>query len=127
MTQISSTSRPGRETMTTNASVRAGERGTETTAPYRNAALPIRQRVDDLLSRMTLEEKAAQMRCIWRKKAETLIDENGNFDLEKARRVFADGRGIGQVARPSDTGKGKGPREMAELTNAMQKFFVEHT
>jgi len=97
------------------------------TFSFRDRDLPIEQRVDDLLSRMTLEEKAAQMRCIWRKKTETLVDEDGNFDLRKAEGAFADGCGIGQVARPSDTGKGKGPREMAELTNAIQKFFVEKT
>jgi beta-glucosidase len=31
-------------------------------APYMNPALPLEQRVDDLISRMTLEEKVAQMR-----------------------------------------------------------------
>ena len=97
------------------------------TFSFRDPQLPIEDRVDDLLTRMTLEEKAAQMRCIWRKKSETLVDEDGNFDLRKAEAAFADGCGIGQVARPSDTGKGKGPREMAELTNAIQKFFVERT
>ena len=30
-------------------------------APYRNRALPIEKRVDDLLRRMTLEEKVGQM------------------------------------------------------------------
>ena len=30
--------------------------------PYRNAALPVEQRVADLLSRMTLEEKVGQLR-----------------------------------------------------------------
>jgi beta-glucosidase len=33
----------------------------EATPPYKNPALPIEQRVDDLISRMTLEEKALQM------------------------------------------------------------------
>ena len=31
--------------------------------PYRNASLPIEERVSDLLSRMTLEEKVGQLRC----------------------------------------------------------------
>jgi len=34
---------------------------TQTTPPYKNPALPIQQRVDDLVSRMTLEEKVSQM------------------------------------------------------------------
>ena len=39
--------------------------------PYQNPALPPARRVKDLLSRMTLEEKAAQMMCVWQQKAET--------------------------------------------------------
>ena len=101
---------------------------------YRDASLPAEQRVADLLARMTLEEKAAQMMCVWQRKAETLVDANGAFDLEKARRAFGHGNGIGQVGRPSDAGssghepeKGRNPRAMAELTNAIQRFFVEES
>lgn len=94
---------------------------------YKNPALPIEKRVKDLLGRMTLEEKAAQMMCVWQKKAETLLDADGNFDLKKAKASFKKGQGIGQVGRPSDAGKGKDPKENAELTNAIQKFFIEHT
>jgi beta-glucosidase len=95
--------------------------------PYRNRALSAEKRVKDLLSRMTLEEKAAQMLCIWQKKPQTLVDADGNFDLEKARRAFKDGHGLGQVGRPSDAGKGLNARQMAETTNAIQKFFLENT
>src|SRR5215813_6412642 len=34
---------------------------TQSRPPYKNPNLPIEQRVDDLLSRLTLEEKVAQM------------------------------------------------------------------
>jgi beta-glucosidase len=95
--------------------------------PYRNPAVAAQKRVEDLLSRMTLEEKVAQMLCIWQKKPQTLIDADGNFDLEKAKQAFKDGRGLGQVGRPSDAGKGLKAREMAETTNAIQKFFLENT
>jgi len=95
--------------------------------PYRNATLPAAKRVKDLLSRMTLEEKAAQMMCVWQTKTETLVDAEGNFDLAKARKAFRQGRGLGQVGRVSDAGKGKDARGMAELTNAIQKFFMENS
>src|SRR6478752_4353675 len=95
--------------------------------PYRDASLPAEQRVADLLARMTLEEKAAQMMCVWQQKAETLVDANGAFDVEKARRAFGHGNGLGQVGRPSDAGGGKGARAQAELTNAIQKFFIEES
>ena len=94
---------------------------------YRNSALPAADRVADLLSRMTLEEKAAQMMCVWQQKADKLVDAAGNFDPAKAAAAFADGNGIGQVGRPSDAGGGKGARGQAELTNAIQKFFIENS
>jgi beta-xylosidase len=95
--------------------------------PYQNSSFSPAKRTKDLLSRMTLEEKAAQMICIWREKPQTLVDENGNFDLKKAKTSFKKGNGLGQVGRPSDTGKGKNAREMAELTNVIQKFFLENS
>lgn len=94
---------------------------------YRNAKLPSARRVKDLLGRMSLEEKAAQMVCVWREKAKTLVDEDGKFDYAKAKAAFARGHGLGQVGRPSDAGSGKNAREMAQLTNAIQKFFVEES
>jgi beta-glucosidase len=94
---------------------------------YKDATLPSARRVKDLLSRMTLEEKAAQMMCVWQTKAETMLDGEGNFDFPKAKKSFRNGRGLGQVGRPSDAGGGKNARAMAELTNAIQKFFLEHS
>jgi beta-glucosidase len=76
---------------------------------------------------MTLEEKAAQMLCVWQTKAEMLVDADGNFDLRKAKAAFKQGHGLGQVGRPSDAGKGKDARGMAELTNAIQQFFIENS
>ncbi|MFB3778124.1 MAG: glycoside hydrolase family 3 N-terminal domain-containing protein [Bryobacteraceae bacterium] len=105
---------------------------TATKAPYRNPALPVAKRVKDLLSRMTLEEKAAQMVCVWREKDTKLTDAQGRFDLARAKAAFRKGYGIGQVARPSDAGsgavgRGLNARDMAVLTNQIQKFFMEHS
>ena len=101
---------------------------------YKNPTAPVGRRVDDLLSRMTLEEKAAQMVCIWQEKSTKLQDKNGDFDLNKAKKHFGHGQGIGQIARPSDAGSkptdagvGKSPRGTAELTNEIQKFFIENS
>lgn len=105
--------------------VESGDRKTE--PAYKNANLPSERRANDLLFRMTLEEKAAQMVCIWREKTQTLVDEQGNFDERKAEAAFLNGCGPGQFARPSDSGNGKNARDTAELTNAVQKFFRENT
>jgi len=85
--------------------------------------------VRDLLSRMTLEEKAAQMVGVWNGKAEMLVNRAGDFDPAKAAAAFADGHGLGQVGRPSDAGgpPGLDARRNAELTNAIQRFFLEHS
>src|SRR5688500_7920058 len=71
---------------------------------YRDSSLPPEARAADLLSRMTLEEKAAQMVGVWQLKSETLVDADGAFDLAKARAAFGHGHGLGQVGRPSDAG-----------------------
>ena|ERR1035438_2528449 len=101
---------------------------------YKQPALPPETRVRDLLARMTLEEKAAQMMCLWQEKSTKLVDADGNFDFKKAKAAFKNSHGIGQIGRPSDagskptdTGVGKLPRATAELTNAIQKFFLEHS
>jgi beta-glucosidase len=101
---------------------------------YKNPAAPAAHRVKDLLARMMLEEKAAQMMCIWQEKTTKLLDAKGNFDFQKAEAAFKKGHGLGQVGRPSDAGStpsdagiGKNARETAELANAIQKFFIEHS
>ena len=94
---------------------------------YKDPKAPSARRVQDLLSRMTLEEKADQMICIWQQKAETLVDAQGNFDPAKAKKAFRHKRAPGQVGRPSDAGGGKTARGMAELTNDIQRFFLENT
>jgi beta-glucosidase len=78
---------------------------------------------------MTLEEKVAQMVCVWNGKAEMLVDAAGEFDPAKAAAAFAAGHGLGQVGRPSDAGgpPGLSPRRNAELTNAIQRFFLEQS
>jgi len=96
--------------------------------PYRDPKLPIEQRVADLLSRMTSEEKVAQMEGAWENKSfhkdpQTMfVDEKGNFLPERAAVLMKDG--LGQISRPSE---GRGPREMAEYTNTVQKWMKERT
>ena len=103
------------------------EKKAEGQVAYMNPGFSAETRARDLLSRMTLEEKAAQMMCVWNEKKETLLDDDGNFDPVKAKAAFGHGRGIGQVGRPNDAGGGKGARDMAILTNAIQKFFMEES
>jgi len=103
-------------------------------AHYKNREMKDLVRAKDLLSRMTPEVEAAQMMCVWRKKATKLVDAQGNFDFKKAKAAFKEGWGIGRVGRPSEAGSnpktptdGRNARQMAELTNAIRKFSPEHS
>jgi beta-glucosidase len=88
---------------------------------YQNSALSTARRVDDLLSRMTLQEKVAQMLCIWNAKRQ-ITDVKGRFDPARAPEWFK--VGIGRIERPSDN---HGARAQAEYTNAIQKWVKENT
>ncbi len=107
---------------------------------YKDPAAPVPKRVDDLLRRMTLEEKIAQMDCVWNDKGK--IEDNGAFSAAKAAKVYPNG--IGMLARPSDRqGKSdaggavaagddgarpnRGAQETANYVNAVQKWAVEQT
>jgi beta-glucosidase len=99
-------------------------------AKYLDAKLPVDKRVADLLARMTLEEKIAQLHGYWFPKSGVLVDDQLRPSLanDKAKSLFVNG--LGEISRPSeneDRKKNLGPRQEAELTNAMQKYVIEQT
>lgn len=114
-----------------------GAQGDEPGSPppkalYKDARAPIPSRVNDLLRRMTLAEKIAQLRVVWQAKPD-IYDASMQFDATKATAVYPDG--IGGLARPSDL-KGpasprleplRNPRATVALVNAVQHWAVEHT
>src|SRR3546814_6840278 len=73
------------------------------------ASAPGADRVEDLLARMTLEEKVAQLEVVWTGKT-GIFDANDQFDAAKMAKVYPDG--IGGVARPSDAHGPISPREL---------------
>ena len=99
-------------------------------AKYLDPKLPVDKRVADLLARMTLEEKIAQLHGYWFPKSGVLVDDQLRPALgnDKARALLANG--LGEISRPSeneDRKKNLGPRQMAELTNALQNYVIEQT
>src|SRR6187551_793408 len=66
---------------------------------YKDANAPVEQRVQDLMSRMTLEEKIAQITAVWTNK-NYLLDSKGKFNPAAAKRLYP--AGIGHFTRPSD-------------------------
>ncbi|QJU60738.1 beta-glucosidase [Sphingomonas sp. AP4-R1] len=105
-----------------------------TVAPpiYKDATRPIEARVDDLLGRMTLEEKITQITAIWEAKA-TIFDSKLQLDPAKLRARYPNG--IGQFTRPSDAKgpvsprvvPGRGVRQTTDLVNALQRWAVNET
>ncbi len=99
---------------------------------YRDASAPVERRVADLLGRMTLEEKVAQLLTVWTNKPE-VFDEAMEFDAERARTRYP--HGVGQFARPQDISGPVSPREVPHrdarrtvtLVNAIQRWAVEET
>jgi beta-glucosidase len=109
-------------------------------APFRNPRLPVAERVEDLLRRMTLDEKVAQMVGIWEKRGD-IQTPTGDFSPTKATTVFP--HGLGQVSRPQDMrgvdpsqngaagqageAPNKSARATADYVNAAQRWSVEQT
>jgi beta-glucosidase len=87
---------------------------------YKDPARPLDERIEDLLSQMTLDEKIAQLGCLW----STALVSGGSFDPDFAAVKMP--HGIGQVTRIGAS-TGLRPRESAEFMNAIQKVAVEGT
>lgn len=101
-------------------------------------------RIDDLITQMTLDEKLAQISCIWFDK-KAVINAEGSFNAEVMKENFP--HGVGCFARPQDTQgmeaeierqglndstvvrslTGRDAQNTAELTNAIQKWHIEET
>ena len=91
----------------------AVEGGAQGVPDYRNARLPVERRVQDLLGRMTLEEKARQMDIY----ASDDVTEGGKFSAEKAAAVMGD-LGMGAVVMAAAS---------PEAPNELQHYALEKT
>ena len=96
---------------------------------YRNPALGIDERVADLLGRMTIDEKVAQLLSLWVNKPQERglggggsFPDRGDFSAEKAAIVMKNG--IGHISRQRER---KDPRDSAVFANAVQKWLIEKT
>jgi beta-glucosidase len=91
-----------------------------TTPAYLNAGLSAEDRVADLVDRMDIDEKLAQLGAVEFPRLMT----KGGFNEEKALAVVP--HGIGQVTRIGAT-TGLKPAQSAELFNQIQRMMVERT
>ena len=89
----------------------------DATPRYRNPALSIEDRVADLLSRMTLEEKVEQIAGGGQARVE-IIDSTGTFTTERARDL---------LSRWWDPDRPFPARQAAILRNGVQRYLKEKT
>jgi beta-glucosidase len=104
--------------------------GRQDSPAYRDPGRPVEERVSDLISRMTLEEKTAQLECSMpmaipgADSPSSFVDQKGEFSPEGAATRLKNG--LGEIAHAGGMGR-RGPREMAEFTNTIQKWVRENT
>ena len=101
--------------------------------PYQNASLPVEQRVEDLLSRMTLEEKAGQIVCLmgW----DSYQISGKKVTVSDKFRQEVDSLHVGMYwavfrADPwtrKTIANGLNPALAAQAANAMQRYAIEKT
>lgn len=98
-------------------------------AAFRDPSLSVERRADDLLARMTPEEKVAQLGSVWL----TLDPASGDFAPFQGMfmRTPVDQRermrhGIGHVTRPFGS-RPVAPRDGAHALNAFQRWLIETT
>jgi beta-xylosidase len=100
------------------------------TDPYLDARRPVEERASDLLARMTLEEKAAQMHALWLILSEDgehrprQDDFTGGTDPTAVKKAL--GHGLGQISRALGS-HGVEPRAGVRALNRLQKFLREDT
>ncbi|MBN1791589.1 MAG: glycoside hydrolase family 3 C-terminal domain-containing protein [Bacteroidales bacterium] len=88
-------------------------------AKYKNPKLPVAARVKDLLARMTLEEKTAQLMGLWNGGVEDFKEEIF-ADKAKMKEIF--GNGCHSI-HPAPFGI----KETVKLRNRIQKYLMEET
>jgi beta-glucosidase len=98
----------------------SSERSLKIDKLYLDPSKPIDIRIKDLLSKMTLDEKLAQLGSVW---IYELI-EDSSFSLKKAKQLIKNG--IGQITRLAGA-SGLKPKEAAKVANDIQDFLVNHT
>jgi len=87
---------------------------------YRDGSKQVSERVADLLAKMTLPEKIAQIGSIWAME----VLENRRFSGEKAAKLIKNG--LGGISR-AGVGTALEPGWIAVFVNDLQRFLVENT
>ena len=94
---------------------------TQRLMPYLDASLPVRQRVDDLLGRMTIDEKVAQITGWWDPSEEKMREQGGVFEPDFYAKKCPNG--IGELGPLHNLSIEEDARQYA----AVQEYFRNRT
>lgn len=97
--------------------------GAKDRLPYQNPKLSVEQRVEDLIGRMTLEEKVYQMSALRLGEGDEIFQSSGDYSMEEVRNKFGK-HGVGQISAPTIDMPAK---KAAVVGNQIQKIAVEQT
>ncbi|MGC8638169.1 MAG: glycoside hydrolase family 3 N-terminal domain-containing protein [Athalassotoga sp.] len=81
----------------------------------------VNEKIEELLSKMSLDEKIAQIGSVW---VHELFDESGELSEKKMEDLLSNG--IGQITRVGGS-SGLPPDKSVKISNQIQKFLVEKT
>ncbi len=89
-------------------------------ATYLDATKSVAERVDDLLGRMTLDDKLGQLGSAWSFE----LTANGTFSHDRAEQLAR--HGLGQVTRVGGA-SGYESGDAARFANAVQRYLIDET
>jgi beta-glucosidase len=118
------------ELMTSVAMAQSGVKPANDLPLYKNPALPVKVRVEDLISRMTLEEKIGQMNmpCVYEDGLGEGIEAKKEACRKLAEGKFIEGIGpFGGFFTLANTILHEGTRQEAEFFNELQTIAKEKT
>ena len=90
---------------------------------YKNSKLSVEKRINDLLSRMTLEEKIAQMSAIRLGEGDEVFKTSGKYSIDNIRAKMGT-RGIGHFSCPTTD---MSAAMSVKAANEIQKVAIEET
>ena len=87
---------------------------------YKDRTIPVRERAQNLLNLMTLEEKVAQLTSVW------VYQVMNGFEFDSSKARDAIGNGIGQITRVGGASNLE-PLQTAHMANAIQQYLKTET